>query len=60
MNPSFVTVTSFSIGVLCGYLIRKNWHILNRLLRRKQTNDLKNGPSKEFVEVLETIIKPVS
>ena len=60
MNPSFVTLTSFSIGVLCGYLIRKNWHILNKLFKRKQTNHLKNGAPKEFVEASEMIIKPVS
>jgi uncharacterized membrane protein YciS (DUF1049 family) len=31
---NLVTVSSFAVGVACGYLIRKNWFIVARLLTK--------------------------
>jgi hypothetical protein len=69
MNPSLATVASFSIGVFCGYLVRKNWYILRSIFGGKNTraktsieskSNLKNETPKEFIEELETTTKSVS
>ena len=61
MNPSLTTVATFSIGVFCGYLLRKNWYILHALLggkRNKTIKDPKNEIPKETIEELDTTAAP--
>jgi hypothetical protein len=50
-------ILSFTVGCICGYLIRKNWYLLNQILGNKsvKTNkQLKDDIKKNDTPIDET------
>ena len=44
MNLSVTTVASFSIGLFCGYLLRKNWYLIKAVVFGKNNTSTRNKP----------------
>lgn len=57
MNPALTTVATFSIGVLCGYLLRKNWFLIRSVLGKKPRSRENNKSEKPKNESTQAVSK---
>ena len=44
MNPTLTTLATFSIGLFCGYLLRKNWYLIRAVLNKKPSKNTNKDP----------------
>ncbi len=50
MNAT-LTIATFTVGFLSGYLVRKNWYIFRSLLKFKSNNNKKDSNNKKSTPI---------